>query len=182
MDDQEGPFISNNIQSCTLLDRMTGIQYFSSSRYKFYKITCILQVLLFIFALAIWKWIYKLLAMNKLQARNEAVFNALFNQYDMGCDYGYHCFYKINPGVVEATGRWTNKEQQGLVKLTTRGERYSNRKLIELVPETRPFGQLKAIPWAWANAKGHCFVFNLENLMKTELGSSTKPTTNQQIG
>ena len=103
--------------------------------------------------------------MNKLQARNEAVFNASISTiWDVITDITV--LHKINPGVVEATGQMDKQGATRTCQINNKGRKGTViEKLIELVPENKTVWTIESDTMGMSKMlKDTRFVFNLEKL------------------
>jgi len=75
--------------------------------------------------------------MSKLQARNEAIINAPVSNI-WAIITNINILHKINPGVIQATGRMDKQGETRTCEMNNKGRKGSmTEKLVELVPEKK---------------------------------------------
>jgi len=103
--------------------------------------------------------------MSKLQVKNEAVINAPINRI-WAIITDINLLSKVNPGVVNATGRMDKEGETRTVEININGKNGTfTEKLIELVPEKKTVWTIENDTMGMSKMlKENRFVFNLEKL------------------
>jgi carbon monoxide dehydrogenase subunit G len=103
--------------------------------------------------------------MSKLQVKNEAVINAPINSI-WAIITNINLLTKLNPGVVNATGRMDKEGETRTVEIRINGKNGTfTEKLVELVPEKKTVWTIENDTMGMSKMlKNNRFVFKLEKL------------------